>query len=171
MKRLALLVVLATAATSAHAANNYAPGNLILGIGLGAGSASVLPVGGAQMTVNPSVEIIFGAWNPSSTGVALGMTLDSSGNFFGGTTGTLATMMTMHVTFVSGVDWYTSLGMGLQLLPVHGTSGAYNLHVGFQTGFNFMITKEFFIYTGMAIHAEQIFGAAGFKFRFGKVSR
>ncbi|MGL4389203.1 MAG: hypothetical protein ACRCTJ_07420 [Brevinema sp.] len=173
MKKLALLFVLATTVTSVHATNNYSTGNIILGIGLGAGTATINPVGSPQLTVNPSVELILGAWTPSKVGVAVGLTLDSSANFFGfGTTGTLATMATLHLTLAKNFDWYTSLGMGMQLRPIgNGSIGVYRLHAGFQTGFNFMITQQVFLYMGMALHADEFFGATGVKIRFGNYKK
>lgn len=157
--------------SSAHAAaQNYNAGNFILGIGIGAGSPHIAPVGGAQLTINPSVELIIGSWR---SGIALGVTVDSSINFLGpGLSGSLAPMLTFHWTLAPKIDWYTSLGMGLQLMPVvtGGTKGIYTIHVGFQTGFNFVITPLVLLNVGMAIHADQIFGSAGVKFRFGSVS-
>ncbi|MGL4563121.1 MAG: hypothetical protein ACRCVW_04625 [Brevinema sp.] len=172
MKKLAILFISVITVGSAYGANNYSAGNLLLGIGLGAGSADIAPVGSPQLSLNPSVELIFGAWNPSKTGIALGLTIDTSANFFGrGTTGTIAPMATMHLTFVRNIDWYVSLGMGMQLLPSTGTVGIYRIHVGFQTGFNFMLAPQFFLNTGMALHADQIFGTVGFKFRFGNYNK
>ncbi|MDK2818354.1 MAG: hypothetical protein KFW21_02760 [Spirochaetota bacterium] len=173
MKRIGLvLMILIGNTVSTNAAQNYSTGNLLLGIGVGAGTRSVYPIGAPQMTIHPSVELIMGSWHPGKIGIALGLTLDSSVNFFGGgLTGTLAPMLTVHYTLAPRFDFYTSLGMGLQLQPSHGTVGLYNVHVGFATGFNIVMTPAVIFNIGLAIHAEQFFGSAGVKVRFGDVTR
>ena len=165
-------MILAGNTISTNAAQNYNKGNLLLGIGLGAGTASVLPIGAAQMTIHPSVELIFGAWTRGDYGYALGVTIDSSINFLGpGLTGTIAPMLTAHFTLAPRFDFYTSLGLGLQLEEANGTRGIYNVHVGFATGFNVVINPTFIWNIGMAIHANQFFGSTGIKFRFGDVKK
>lgn len=165
------LVIFLAATVSVNAAQNYNVGNFMVGIGLGAGTSSINPIGAAQMTLQPSVELIVATWAPKGTGIALGITVDSSINLFNGLTGTIAPMLTTHVTIAPRFDWYVSLGMGLQLLNPSGTTGSYNMHVGFATGFNVMITPAWFFTTGLAIHANQFFGTAGVKIRFGDASK
>ncbi|MGL5956562.1 MAG: hypothetical protein ACRC0X_08195 [Brevinema sp.] len=167
MKKIVLGIVFVAVFNPIHAAQNYNPGNLLLGIGIGAGTASAYPIGAPQMTIHPSVELIVGAWNF----FALGVTVDSSVNFINGLTGTLAPMLTGHFTLVPRFDMYVSLGMGLQLLPASGIRGAYNIHVGFATGFNVVITPAFLWNIGMAIHANQFFGSTGVIIRFGDASK
>ncbi|MGL4677054.1 MAG: hypothetical protein ACRCWI_05250 [Brevinema sp.] len=167
MKKIILGIVFVAVLSPAHTAQNYNPGNLLLGIGIGAGTASVYPIGSPQMTIHPSVELIVGTWGM----FALGVTVDSSINFINELTGTIAPMLTGHFTLAPRFDMYLSLGMGLQLLPVHGTTGAYNIHVGFATGFNVVITPAFLWNIGMAIHADQLFGSTGVIIRFGDASK
>lgn len=167
MKRIVLMLALVLSMAQTHGAQNYNTGNFLIGIGIGAGTSSVHPIGAPQLTLHPSVELIVGTWDF----FALGVTIDSSINFFNGFTGTLATMVTGHLTIVKGFDFYTSLGMGLQLMPAHGTSGVYNIHVGFATGFNVVITPAFIWNIGLAIHADQFFGSTGVKIRFGDANK
>lgn len=172
VKRGMLLAFFFVTGTFSYSLQNYSRGNLLLGIGLGAGTASAYPLGSPQLTIHPSIELILAAWAPKKIGIALGLTIDSSMNFLGtGTTGTIAPMVTLHITFLPRLDWYTSLGMGLQLLPSSGTSGAYNVHVGFATGFNILLAPAFFLNMGLAIHADQFFGSVGLRIRFGDTSR
>lgn len=174
MKRITLILMILVGNTiSTNAAQNYNKGNLLLGIGLGAGTPTVSPIGAAQMTIHPSVELMLGAWTRGNYGYALGITIDSSINFLGPTrlTGTIAPMLTAHFTLAPRFDIYTSLGLGLQLLDTDGTGGVYNFHVGFATGFNVVITPTFIWNVGLAIHANQFFGSTGVKFRFGDVSK
>ena len=173
MKRTVLiLMVLAGNTISTNAAQNYNKGNLLLGIGLGAGTPTVADIGAAQMTIHPSVEFMIGAWTRGNYGYALGITIDSSVNFLGpGLTGTIAPMLTVHFTLAPRLDFYTSLGMGLQLEPANGTTGVYNVHVGFATGFNVVASPTIIWNIGMAIHANQFFGSTGIKFRFGDIAK
>ena len=173
MKRIILILTILVGTTvSTNAAQNYNKGNLLLGIGVGAGTASVHPIGAAQMTIHPSVELMVGAWTRGNYGYALGITIDSSINFLGpGLTGTIAPMLTAHFTLAPRFDIYTSLGIGLQLMPANGTTGGYNFHVGFATGFNVVITPAVIWNAGLAIHANQFFGSTGVKFRFGDASK
>jgi len=165
-KKILFVALLSLMSVKSFAIQNYSRGNFLIGLGIGAGSASILPVGSAQLTLNPSVEIILGAWNSKRKGIALGFTVDSSINFFGSTTGSIAPMLTLHTTLLPRFDWYVSLGMGLQLLEASGTKGGYNINVGFGTGFNVVITPAVIWYVGMALHADQFFGSTGIKIRF-----
>ncbi len=168
MKKTLLALVVLFTANATHAAQNYAVGNAILGIGIGAGSASVYPLGPPMLSIQPSAEVILGAWN-KNIGIAMGFTLDSSLNFLGnGFTGTLAPMATLHLTLLPKFDWYVSLGLGIQFVP-DGTRGYYSFHAGFATGFNIVVHKNILWNIGLAIHADQFFGTTGLKFRFGDV--
>ena len=173
MKRIVLILTILVGTTvSTNAAQNYNKGNLLIGIGLGAGTPTVSDIGAAQMTIHPSVELMVGAWTRGNYGYALGITIDSSINFLGpGLTGTIAPMLTAHFTLAPRFDFYTSLGLGLQLLDANGTSGIYNFHVGFATGFNVVISPAVIWNIGMAIHANQFFGSTGVKIRFGDASK
>ena len=173
MKRIVLILTILVGTTvSTNAAQNYNKGNLLIGIGLGAGTPTVSDIGAAQMTIHPSVEFMIGAWTRGNYGYALGITIDSSINFLGpGLTGTLAPMLTAHFTLAPRFDFYTSLGLGLQLEQATGSSGIYNVHVGFATGFNVVASPSIIWNIGMAIHANQFFGSTGIKFRFGDVTK
>lgn len=169
MKKFMFAVIMLGTTATLNAAQNYNPGNLLLGIGLGAGTPHIAPIGGPQFTIHPSVELIVGAWGA----FALGVTVDSSLNIGSGgsLTGSIAPMLTGHFTLAPRFDFYTSLGLGLQLLSANGISGAYNILVGFATGFNVVITPAVIWNIGLAIHAEQFFGSTGIKIRFGDASK
>lgn len=167
MKKIILVVAMLVTLAPMYSAQNYNAGNLLLGIGLGAGTATITPIGGPQFTIHPSVELIVGAWDF----FALGVTIDSSLNIGGGLTGSIAPMLTGHFTLAPRFDFYTSLGMGLQLLSATGITGSYNILVGFATGFNVVITPAVIWNIGLALHAEQFFGSTGIKIRFGDASK
>lgn len=170
MKKLYIfLIFLVGISLPNYAIQNYSAGNFLLGIGLGAGTASAYPLGDPQFTIHPSVEFIVAAWNPKKLGYAMGITIDSSVNIGGGVIGTIAPMATFHLTLLPRFDWYTSLGIGLQLHKATGTSGRYTIHVGYTTGFNIMVNPAWFWNIGLAIHADQFFGSTGVKIRFGNV--
>ncbi len=169
MKKIMLAVVMLVGLVAPmHAAQNYSAGNLLLGIGVGAGTPSAYPLGGPQFTIHPSVELLVGtkgAW-------AFGVTVDSSINMGKmGLTGTLAPMFTTHYTILPRWDMYASIGLGLQMLPANGVTGSYNILVGFATGFNVIMTPAWIWNIGLAIHAEQFFGSTGIKIRFGDASK
>lgn len=167
MKKIILALAIVGTLAPIHAAQNYNTGNLLLGLGLGAGTAHIAPIGGPQFTIHPSVELILGTWGS----FALGVTVDSSFNIGNGLTGSIAPMLTGHFTLAPRFDFYTSLGLGLQLLPANGITGAYNILVGFATGFNVVITPAVIWNIGLALHAEQFFGSTGIKVRFGDASK
>ncbi|MGL4366921.1 MAG: hypothetical protein ACRCTQ_01360 [Brevinemataceae bacterium] len=163
-KNLVLLIFFSMFAVNTAAQELYSTGSSLLGIGIGAGSAHVNPIGGPQLAVNLSGEFIVGAWGGKSMQFALGLTLDSSIDFLGPFSASIAPLITAHVVFSPKVDWYVSLGPGLQFISHDVVSGIYRFGVGFNTGFNFAVSDLVFINVGMGIQAEQIFGAAGVKF-------
>ncbi len=166
MKRL-MLVCAMFISVSTYSAQNYSSGNLLLGVGVGAGSPNI-PLSSMQFTVHPSVELIVGTKNAW----AFGVTVDSSVNFGNVFTASLAPMFTVHYTILPRWDIYTSLGLGLQLYPTDlGTSGRYNLLVGFNAGFNVIISPSWLWNIGVAIHSDQFFGSSGVKYRFGDASK
>ena len=169
MKRFVLFLALGVSvlgvSSRAQAAQNYSVGNLLVGIGIGGGNANYT-YGVNGLVLNPSVEIIFGAWDVNGIGLALGGTVNSSILFGAAVTGSLTVNPTFHVTIANRLDWYVGLGYGQTLQGNWVRYGA-----AFQTGFNIMTLNWLLVNIGLELQGTQFFGVAGVKFRFGNYAK
>lgn len=187
MRKLLLLLILSRTSLM-FGFQIYQRGNVLLGVGLGAGSPDILPTTATHFNVHPYIECIVGSWNRVALGLVGDFSVNIGGISFKQITDTFrvsdryftpfaqktviiatsAPMISLHTAIFSRLDWYVSLGAGFQLLPPYGTIGLYTILVGFATGFNILISNTVFWNIGMAIHSRQIFGSTGLAYRFGR---